>query len=80
MTDIAQMPQEQVKKLYLIFQMIKREFIKEKDRKDNWKEDFKNISVWENDNFDEIQKGFNRWKMEEFLLIRFPMKSFGLKR
>jgi len=66
MSDIAQMPEEQLKKIYVIFQIIRREFIQEKDRNNNWKEDFKNISVWENDNFDEIQKGFSRWRIEEF--------------
>jgi hypothetical protein len=66
MSDIAQMPEEQLKKLYVIFQIIRREFIQEKDRNNNWKEDFRSISVWENDNFDEIQKGFSRWKIEEF--------------
>lgn len=70
MSDIAQMPEEQLKKLYVIFQIIRREFIQEKDRNNNWKEDFRSISVWENDNFDEIQKGFSRWKIEEFQLIR----------
>jgi len=65
-TDITQMPEEQVKKLYLIFQMIMKEFKIEKDTNSNWKEDFKSISVWANDNFDEIQKGFNQWKIEEF--------------
>ena len=65
-TDITQMPEEQVKKLYLIFQMIMKEFKIEKDTNSNWKEDFKSISVWTNDNFDEIQKGFNQWKIEEF--------------
>lgn len=64
--DITQMPEEQVKKLYLISQMIMKEFKIEKDTNNNWKEDFKNISVWTNDNFDEIQKGFNQWKIEEF--------------
>jgi len=66
MSDIAQMPEEQLKKLYVIFQIIRREFIQEKDRNSSWKEDFRSISVWENDNFDEIQKGFSRWKIEEF--------------
>jgi len=66
MSDIAQMPEEQLKKLYFIFQIIRREFIQEKDRNSSWKEDFRSISVWENDNFDEIQKGFSRWKIEEF--------------
>jgi hypothetical protein len=65
MSDIAQMPDEQLKKLYVIFQIIRREFIQEKDRTNNWQEDFRSISVWENDNFDEIQKGFSRWKIEE---------------
>lgn len=65
MSDIAQMPEEQLKKLYVIFQIIRREFIQEKDRNSSWKEDFRSISVWENDNFDEIQKGFSRWKIEE---------------
>ena len=64
--DITQMPDEQVKKLYLIFQMIMKEFKIDKDTNNNWKEDFKSISVWTNDNFDEIQKGFNQWKIEEF--------------
>jgi len=66
MSDIAQMPEEQLKKLYVIFQIIRKEFIQEKDRNSSWKEDFRSISVWENDNFDEIQKGFSRWKIEEF--------------
>ncbi|MBC8228480.1 hypothetical protein H8E77_02895 [bacterium] len=64
--DITQMPDEQVKKLYLIFQMIMKEFKIDKDTNNNWKEDFKSISVWTNDNFDEIQKKFNQWKIEEF--------------
>lgn len=62
MSDIAQMPEEQLKKLYVIFQIIRKEFIQEKDRNNNWKEDFRSISVWEDDNFDEIQKGFSKWK------------------
>lgn len=66
MSDIAQMPEEQLKKFYVIFQLINREFIQEKERSNNWKEDFRSISVWENDNFDEIQKGFSKWKIEEF--------------
>jgi len=63
--DITQMPDEQVNKLYLIFQMMKK-FRIEKDTNNNWKEDFKSISVWTNDNFDEIQKGFNQ---SNFVLV-----------
>jgi len=63
--DITQMPDEQVNKLYLIFQMMKK-FKIEKDTNNNWKEDFKSISVWTNDNFDEIQKGFNQ---SNFVLV-----------
>lgn len=64
--DIVQMPEEQLKKLYLIFQMIRKEFVQEKDENNNWEDDFKSISVWQNDDFDEIQKGFNKWQIEKF--------------
>jgi len=66
LNEIMQMPEEQLKKFYLVFQTIMKEFGIEKDTVTNWKEDFKNISVWDTDNFDEIQEGFNQWKIEEF--------------
>jgi len=66
LNEITQMPEEQLKKFYLVFQMIMKEFKIEKDTVNNWKKDFKNISVWKTDNFNEIQKGFNPWKIEEF--------------
>ena len=43
-----------------------KEFIKEKGKSVDWKDDFRNISIWKNDNFDEIQKEFNKWKIEGF--------------
>jgi len=66
LNEITQMPEDQLKKFYLIFQMIMKEFNIEKDTVNNWKEDLKNISVWKTDNFNEIQEGFNQWKIEEF--------------
>ncbi len=66
LSDIANMPEEHLKKLYVIFQIIRKEFIQTKVRDNSWRDDFRSISVWENDNFDEIQKGFSRWKIEEF--------------
>ena len=66
LNEITQMPDEQLKKFYLVFQMIMKEFKIEKDTVNNWKEDFKNISVWKTDNFNEIQEGFDPWKIEEF--------------
>lgn len=66
LNEIMQMPEEQLKKFYLIFQTIMKEFKIEKDNDNNWKKDFKNISVWKTDNFAEIQERFNQWKIEEF--------------
>jgi len=66
LNEITQMPEEQLKKFYLVFQTIMKEFKIEKDTVKDWKEDFKNISVWDTDNFNEIQEGFNQWKIEEF--------------
>ena len=60
LNEITQMPEDQLKKFYLIFQMIMKEFNIEKDTVNNWKEDLKNISVWKTDNFNEIQEGFNQ--------------------
>ena len=59
------MPNEHLKKFSVIFQIIRKEFIQVIEKSNTWKQDFKNISVWENDNFDEIEKGFSRWKIEE---------------
>lgn len=66
LNDISELPEEQVRKFYLLFHLMIKEFINEKNGNGDWQEDFKNISVWKNDNFDEIQKGFSRWKIEEF--------------
>ena len=49
-----------------IIRRINNKLIRNNRKSKTWKEDFKNISVWENDIFDEIQKGFSRWKIEEF--------------
>lgn len=49
-----------------IIRRINNKLIRNNRKSKLWKEDFKNISVWENDIFDEIQKGFRRWKTEEF--------------
>jgi hypothetical protein len=43
-----------------------KEFVTENNGTGNWKDDFKNISVWKDDDFDEIQKGFSQWKIAEF--------------
>ncbi len=63
--EITQMPEEQLEKIYSIFQMMKKPNRK-KETGNNWKKDFKNISVWKTDNFDEIQERFNQWKVEKF--------------
>jgi len=66
LNEITQMPDEQLKKFYLVFRMISKEFKIKTDAVNNWKKDFKNISTWKTDNFNEIQEGFNQWKIEEF--------------
>ncbi|RLD56453.1 MAG: hypothetical protein DRJ01_15240 [Bacteroidetes bacterium] len=66
LNEITQMPEDQLNKFYLIFQMIMKELKIEKDTVNNWKEDFENISVWKTDNFNETQEGFNQWKIKEF--------------
>ena len=62
--DISHLNDEQIKKIYHFFQVIKKEFLYIQN--DDWKKDFKNISVWKNDNFDQIEKGFKNWKIMEF--------------
>lgn len=64
MEDISQLNEEQVRKFYHFFQVIKKEFLLV--HKNDWKKDFRNISVWENDNFDKIEEGFKNWKITEF--------------
>lgn len=64
MDDISHLNDEQVRKFYHFFQMIKKEFLYVQN--DDWKKDFKNISVWENDNFDQIEEGFKNWEIAEF--------------
>lgn len=49
-----------------IIQWIKKKLILNNRKDESWKEDFKTISFWENDNFDEVQKGFSKWKIGEF--------------
>jgi hypothetical protein len=73
------MPNEHLKKLYVIFKIIRRELIQTKEKNDTWREDFKNIFVWENDNFDGIQKGFSRWKIEDIERIQSRMNSLDMK-
>lgn len=69
MNDISELPEEQVKKIYMLFHVLINEFVKENNEAGNWKKDFKSISVWKDDNFDEIQKGFSQWKLAEFWSI-----------
>ncbi|MBC8385303.1 MAG: hypothetical protein H8E57_07270 [Candidatus Cloacimonetes bacterium] len=64
--EIIQLPEQQLRKLYLIFQIFIKDFTLKKDTVSNWKEDFSSISAWETDNFNEIQKGLKKWKIEEF--------------
>lgn len=64
--EISELPEEQVRKFYLLFHILITEFVKGNNEAGNWKEDFKSISVWENDNFDEILKGFKQWQITEF--------------
>ncbi len=64
--DILKLPDEKAKKLYLIFNLIVKEFVRESKIDQNWKDDFKKISVWKNDDFDDIQNGFKRWNIEKF--------------
>ncbi len=54
MNDILNLDEEQTRKFYHFFQMIKREFLSTK--KNDWKNDFRNISVWKDDNFDQIEQ------------------------
>ena len=67
--DILKLPDEKAKKLYLIFNPIIKGLTKEENKKQNWKDDFRKISIWKNDDFEYIQDGFNKWKIEEFGLI-----------
>jgi hypothetical protein len=48
------------------FQVLKRELVLKSEKKDDWKEDFRKISVWEEDNFDQIREEFSNWKIEKF--------------
>jgi hypothetical protein len=51
---------------YSLFQVLRKELESKSGKSDDWKEDFKKISVWEDDNFDEIRKDFVNWKIETF--------------
>ncbi|MBC8180338.1 hypothetical protein H8E88_04355 [candidate division KSB1 bacterium] len=62
--DISLLNDEQARKFYHFFQLIKKEFLAVQNN--DWKKDFKNISVWKDDNFDQIKEGFKNWKIEEF--------------
>ncbi len=64
MEDISQLNDVQVRKLYHLFQVFKKEFLYVQNN--DWKTDFKNISVWEKDDFDKIEKGFKNWKIAKF--------------
>jgi hypothetical protein len=66
LNEISELPEAQVKKFYLLFDLLMKEFVTENNGTGNWKDDFKNISVWKDDDFDEIQKGFSQWKIAEF--------------
>ncbi|MBN2011406.1 hypothetical protein JW960_18890 [candidate division KSB1 bacterium] len=64
--DISHLSDDQAKKFYTFFQILKKEFVSKPNSNDDWKNDFKKITVWTDDNFDEIRKGFNHWPIDEF--------------
>ena len=54
--EISQLNDVQIRKFYHFFQMIKKELLSVQNK--NWKEDFRRISVWKEDDFDQIEEGF----------------------
>lgn len=66
MHDISLLSNDQAKIFYSLFQVLKRELVLKSEKKDDWKEDFRKISVWEEDNFDQIREEFSNWKIEKF--------------
>jgi hypothetical protein len=57
---------EQIRRFYHFFQAIKKELFPVQNKNNSWKEDFKKISVWKDDDFGEIEKGFKNWQITEF--------------
>lgn len=66
MHDISLLSNDQAKIFYSLFQVLKRELVLKSEKKDDWKDDFRKISVWEEDNFDQIREEFSNWKIEKF--------------
>ena len=66
MDDISQLNDEQIRKFYHFFQAIKKELFAMQNKNNSWKEDFKKISVWREDDFEQIEKGFKNWQITEF--------------
>ncbi len=62
--DISLLTDEQIMKIYPVFQIVKKEFLSENN--DNWKTDFQNVSVWTDEDIKKIPKGFIDWKIPEF--------------
>jgi len=57
-SKISELSEKQIEKFYFVFQILKREFIKKENSENrNLQDDFRSISVWESDDFDEIDKG-----------------------
>ena len=66
-SEIKQMPEIEVKKIYELIHFLTRRFnSKEAYSKGDWRDDFRSISVWEDDNFGEIERGMRNWKIEKF--------------
>ncbi|GJQ61045.1 MAG: hypothetical protein SCALA702_00980 [Melioribacteraceae bacterium] len=64
LNDISHLNEEQIRKFYQFFQVVKKEFfIKEKK---NWKDDFKNISVWNETELNNVAQGIKNWEIPKY--------------
>lgn len=64
LNDISHLNEEQIRKFYQFFQVVKKEFfIKEKK---NWKDDFKNISVWNETELKNVAQGIKDGEIPEY--------------
>ena len=64
LNEISQLDDAQMRKFYHFFQVLKKEFLSAPEG--DWQKELRNISVWKDDNFDEIAEGFKNWQIREF--------------
>jgi len=64
LNDISHLDEEQSRKFYHFFQLVKREFLSSKG--ENWKNEFQKISAWTDKDLEHVSQGFKNWKIPEY--------------